>query len=84
QMAVGILHAFAELGLAVPDDVSVVGFDDIPEAAYTNPSLTTVRQDFAGVGRRAIEVVTAVLDGAQVVSPLLAPQLVVRGSSRTL
>ncbi|PQP52763.1 LacI family transcriptional regulator, partial [Mycolicibacterium austroafricanum] len=42
------------------------------------------RQDFAGVGRRAIEVVTAVLDGAQVVSPLLAPQLVVRGSSRTL
>lgn len=81
QMALGILHAFAQAGVAVPADVSVVGFDDIPEAAYTNPSLTTVHQDFRAVGRRAIEVVTAVLSGVEVATPLLAPQLVVRASS---
>ncbi len=84
QMAVGLLHAFAEAGIAVPGDVSVVGFDDIPEAAYTTPSLTTVHQDFPAVGRRAIEVVTAVLDGVDVVTPLLTPQLVIRASSARL
>lgn len=81
QMAIGVLHAFAESGIRVPDDVSVVGFDDIPESAYTNPSLTTVHQDFHLVGQRAIEVVTAVLDGASVVTPLIAPELVVRDST---
>ena len=56
QMALGLLPALHEGGSRVPQDVSVVGFDDIPEAAYTIPPLTTVRQDFAAVGRRAIEV----------------------------
>ena len=51
QMAIGVLHAFAEAGLVVPRDVSVVGFDDIPEAGYLNPALTTVRQDFQAIGR---------------------------------
>ena len=64
QMAIGVLHAFAEAGLRVPDDVSVVGFDDIPEAGYLNPALTTVRQDFQAVGQRAIDLVTATLDGS--------------------
>jgi DNA-binding LacI/PurR family transcriptional regulator len=53
--AIGVLRAFYECGRAVPGDVSVVGFDDIPEAAYLNPPLMTVRQDFREVGRRSLE-----------------------------
>jgi DNA-binding LacI/PurR family transcriptional regulator len=54
SMAVGLLRAFSEAGRDVPGDVSVVGFDDVPEAAYFSPSLTTVRQDFGEVGRRSL------------------------------
>lgn len=50
QMALGVIHAFREAGLDVPRDVSVVGFDDIPESAHFWPPLTTVRQDFAQLG----------------------------------
>jgi DNA-binding LacI/PurR family transcriptional regulator len=82
QMAIGILHAFAQAGIAVPDDVSLIGFDDVPEAAYLNPALSTVRQDFHAVGQRAIELLTAVLDGLSTTTPLLAPELVVRDSTR--
>lgn len=83
QMAIGVLHAFAEAGLVVPRDVSVVGFDDIPEAGYLNPSLTTVRQDFQAIGRRAIDLVTATLDGSTTNVPLLPPELIVRDSTAT-
>ncbi len=51
QMALGAMHAFADAGIRVPDDVSLVGFDDIPEAEHFSPPLTTVRQDFAELGR---------------------------------
>lgn len=81
QMAIGVLHAFAKAGIAVPDDVSVIAFDDIPEAAYLNPALSTVRQDFHAVGRRAIELLTAVLGGAATETPLLEPELVIRAST---
>ncbi|MHC3467971.1 LacI family DNA-binding transcriptional regulator [Streptomyces sp. 7R007] len=54
QMALGLLRAFHERGRSVPADVSVVGFDDIPDAAYFVPPLTTVHQDFAEVGRRCV------------------------------
>ncbi len=49
-MAIGLLSALRERGLRVPEDVSVVGFDDVPGAAYLFPPLTTVRQDFAALG----------------------------------
>lgn len=81
QMAIGVLHAFAEAGLSVPGDISVVGFDDVPEAAYLNPALTTVRQDFHAIGRRAIDLVRATLDGITIEMPLLAPELIVRNST---
>ncbi|MDT5299596.1 MAG: hypothetical protein QOG79_2838 [Mycobacterium sp.] len=81
QMAIGVLHAFAEAGLRVPDDISIVGFDDFPEAAYLNPALTTVRQDFQAIGRRAIDLVTATLDGSTTNVPLLPPELIIRDST---
>ena len=55
QMALGLLRALHERGRRVPDDVSVVGFDDMEEAAYFWPPLTTVRQSFAEVGKRAVD-----------------------------
>lgn len=82
QMALGVLRALREAGRRVPEDVSLVGFDDIPEAAYLYPPLTTVHQDFAAVGRQAIAVLTAVLRGAEPPSGGLLPApLVVRGSA---
>lgn len=50
HMAIGLLSALRERGLRVPEDVSVIGFDDVPEAGYLFPPLTTVRQDFATLG----------------------------------
>jgi DNA-binding LacI/PurR family transcriptional regulator len=64
QMALGALRAFAEAGVRVPEDVSVVGFDDIPEAEFLHPPLTTVWQDFATVGQRCVELLTRVLEEA--------------------
>lgn len=50
HMSIGVLSALRERGLRVPDDVSVIGFDDVPEAGFLHPPLTTVRQDFAALG----------------------------------
>lgn len=82
QMALGLMHALTEAGCAVPEQVSVIGFDDIPEAAHFSPPLTTMHQDFAQLGRDAMEVVLAVLSDEQAPNPLLrVPQLVVRAST---
>jgi DNA-binding LacI/PurR family transcriptional regulator len=81
QMAIGVLHAFAKAGIAVPEDISIIAFDDIPEAAYLNPALSTVRQDFHAVGQRAIELLSAALAGLAAETPLIAPELVVRDST---
>ncbi|NHC46686.1 LacI family DNA-binding transcriptional regulator [Motilibacter aurantiacus] len=84
QMALGLLRAFGEAGLRVPEDVLVVGFDDVPEAAYYSPPLTTVRQDFARVGRRSIDLlVERLAQGASVPAryDVVPPELVVRSSS---
>ncbi|HEU4346418.1 MAG TPA: LacI family DNA-binding transcriptional regulator [Actinoplanes sp.] len=55
DMAIGVMRAFIEAGRRVPDDVSVVGLDDIPTAAYLSPPLTTVRQDFGTLARDGLE-----------------------------
>jgi DNA-binding LacI/PurR family transcriptional regulator len=84
QMALGLLRALTEAGRTVPAGprgVSVVGFDDIPEAPYLIPPLTTVRQDFEAVGRRAIEILRAAMGGAPSPERLINPELVVRASS---
>jgi DNA-binding LacI/PurR family transcriptional regulator len=83
QMALGALRALHEAGRAVPDDVSVVGFDDVPESAYFLPPLTTMRQDFVDLGRRSInmlvrQIATGTRDSHQIV---LHADLVVRSST---
>lgn len=62
QMAMGALRAFSELGLRIPGEVSVVGFDDIPEAEFTIPPLTTVKLNFAEQGRTSIEQLVAKIE----------------------
>jgi DNA-binding LacI/PurR family transcriptional regulator len=82
QMALGIISALRSHGRRVPDDVSVVGFDDLPEAPYFDPPLTTVRQDFAELGRRALTLVERVLGGEDHAAvDLVPPELVVRKST---
>jgi DNA-binding LacI/PurR family transcriptional regulator len=82
QTALGILRALHEHGRSVPDDVSVVGYDDIPEAAYLVPPLTTVRQDLGEVGRRGVELLLALVDGGPAQRHVMvAPELIVRASS---
>jgi DNA-binding LacI/PurR family transcriptional regulator len=82
QMALGLMHACADRAVRVPQDLSVVGFDDVPEAAHYLPPLTTIRQDFAEVGRRTVDVVLAELSGADVdASEPVPPSLIVRAST---
>jgi DNA-binding LacI/PurR family transcriptional regulator len=82
QMALGLLRAFHEAGIRVPQDVLVAGFDDVPEAAYYTPPLTTVRQDFAAVGRRSIELLLHQVGGRRGDEQgIVPPELVVRLSS---
>ena len=83
QMALGLIHALRESGRSVPEDISVVGFDDLPEAAYFSPSLTTVRQDFTELGRRAMCLIDRVLSGEtpQHSTRLVPAQLVIRDST---
>lgn len=64
QMALGLIHALLEAGLDVPGDVSVAGFDDIPESAHFWPPLTTVRQDFASLGQRCVATLIDAIDAA--------------------
>ena len=83
QMALGVLHALHEAGIEVPEQVSAVGFDDMPEAEFFLPALTTVRQDFDEVGRCGLRTMIEMLDGAGPVAPetRVAPTLVVRAST---
>ncbi|NUR65920.1 MAG: LacI family DNA-binding transcriptional regulator [Streptomyces sp.] len=81
QMAMGALAALAERGVKVPQDVSVVGFDDMKGAGYLVPALTTVRQDFTHLGSSAIELLVDMLGGEPPQRRRLTPQLVVRRST---
>ncbi|MFC4138213.1 MULTISPECIES: LacI family DNA-binding transcriptional regulator [unclassified Microbacterium] len=64
-LAIGLIKAFARRGIRVPDDFSLVGFDDLPIAEMVTPSLTTVRQDIAEKARAAVELLTEQLDGSR-------------------
>lgn len=82
QMALGLMRAFRESSRRVPEDVSLVGFDDLPEAEFFLPALTTVRQDFEELGRRAMDVLERVLgDEEEPTVDLVPTTLVVREST---
>ncbi len=87
-MAAGALLAARRIGLRVPEDLAVVGFDDVPEAAFYYPSLTTVRQPLAELGGRAVDQLIELLsnhnkdqEGEPLQSVWLHPQLIIRDSS---
>jgi DNA-binding LacI/PurR family transcriptional regulator len=79
--ALGLIRAFAENGVRVPDDVSIVGFDDIEGSDYFLPPLTTVRQDFTALALMSMEVLIGAMEGREVDRTPIAPTLVVRNSS---
>jgi LacI family transcriptional regulator len=81
-MAIGLLHGIREFGLRIPEDVSVVGYDDIEFAAYTFPPLTTVRQPAIELGAVAAKAVMEHLDADVPLPPSLAirPELIIRQS----
>lgn len=81
-MASGAIRAINEAGLAVPHDIALVAFDDLPAAAYANPPLTTVRQPIGEMGALAVRLLIDQLEqpGTSVVQVRLPTQLIVRGS----
>ena len=80
-IAIGAMRALAEAGRRVPQDVAVVGFDDIPAASLTTPPLTTVMQDIRGAGQALVETLLAQIEGRDLPPRKLPGKLVVRGSS---
>ncbi|MET7479947.1 substrate-binding domain-containing protein [Streptomyces sp. NPDC005648] len=89
HMALGLLRALQQAGLRVPEDISVVGFDDMPETEYFGPSLTSVRQDFDELGRRALRALIEIVGDPDTGIPasgdtphiVIPPSLVVRTSA---
>jgi len=81
--AIGSIWAFREAGFRVPDDISVVGFDDIPGTAFANPALTTVRQPLIRMGQIAAQTVVDQIEGRGEYAPEIAiePEFVVRSST---
>lgn len=83
QMALGAMRAFHEHGLRIPEDISIVGFDDIEEAHSFWPPLTTVRQNFTGVGAACMRIILGEIEAQKNFKgkTMILPELVVRGSS---
>ena len=82
QMSLGLLHGLDELGLGVPGDVSVVGFDDLPESRHFHPPLTTIRQDFHALGHSVVQALVDAITGQPApATSVIEPVLVVRSST---
>ncbi|MDG5496690.1 LacI family DNA-binding transcriptional regulator [Niveispirillum sp. BGYR6] len=81
-LAIGALHGARDRGLTVPGDLSIVGFDDIQAALYTNPPLTTVRQDTEAAGRLLVENLLRLMEDRPIDQTIIPTRLVVRGSCR--
>jgi len=86
SMSFGAVTALRMRGLRVPEDISIVGFDDIPESAHFYNGLTTIHQDFALMGRYVIEYIVKIINDPDtpVYQQILVPKLVVRGTTRPL
>ncbi len=82
NLALGVMAGVQALGFSVPGDISIVGFDDIPDATHSFPALTTMRQPVDAMARAAIEALAEMIDGAETPNPApIGAQLVVRHSS---
>ncbi len=82
QMALGVLRAIQEAGRNVPNDISVIGFDDVPDAAFYTPPLTTVRQHFAQLGRETMQMLMGLMRGSAPAANIIVPvELVIRDSA---
>lgn len=80
-IAIGALQALGEAGMAVPQDIAVMGFDNIPAASLTNPPLTTLVQDLKTGGELLVETLIAQIEGRSVPAPAIPARLVVRRST---
>jgi DNA-binding LacI/PurR family transcriptional regulator len=80
MIAIGAMRAIQDAGLRVPEDVAVVGFDDMPLAAYVTPALTTVQQNAELGGDALVEGIVSLIEGDSIESRLMAPKLIVRDS----
>lgn len=80
-IAIGAMRALEESGIAVPHDVAVVGFDDLPAASLAHPPLTTVAQDYRRAGELLVDTLLARIRGEATETALLPPRLVVRGTT---
>lgn len=81
QMALGLILALRRAGRSVPGDISVVGFDATPDSAFYDPPLTTVHQDLHEVGRRSVELLVAMIAGAEPERIRIIPTLITRSST---
>jgi len=81
QMAIGVMRGLLDLGRPVPEAVSVTGVDDIPEAEFVSPPLTTVRVDFEEQGRAAFRRLLAQIQGDQIIEPVQPAEVVIRRST---
>ena len=87
MLAIGAMHAIAERGLAIPEDIAVIGLDDIDLAAYLRPSLTTISQSSTEMARRGVDLLLSLLAGepqAQSARVIIEPRLIVRRSTAPL
>lgn len=82
QMALGLIHGLVERGIKVPEDVSVVGFDDLPDSRHFLPPLTTIRQDFPELGTLALRLIIEAIEGDEGTEhEMIEPTLIVREST---
>lgn len=83
ETAIGCLYALKEHNFSIPDDISVVGFDDIKFAKYFSPALTTIAQPGAEIGQQCVEVLLDIIDGKEIKKPMaiLPHRLVIRDST---
>lgn len=82
HLALGLMRALRQRGYSIPERVSIIGFDDVPEAAYYEPPLTTMRPDFAELGRVAMEMMLGHINREETLrADTLVPELIIREST---